>query len=302
MSRHEWQGADLLEALRHATATLIANVDDVNALNVFPVPDGDTGSNMVATLNAALEEALAVPADERGVPRVASAFAFGALMGARGNSGVILSQLFRGMSAAVQGDTVVGGRQLASAFQSGRDAAYAAVATPVEGTILTAASDAATAAEKSARDGANLEQVLRAAVAAATDAVERTPSLLPLLAHAGVVDAGARGLELLLRGALDYTLGKELPTVVAGHDIALPDFDALEEEGFGYETVFVVTPPPGARLDVLEIRRRLGEMGESVLVGGDERAAKVHIHNEHPDEVIAYGLTLGSLTRIVVEN
>lgn len=300
-----WGGDDLLQAFRHAAATLISEVDEVNALNVFPVPDGDTGSNMVATVNAALEEAMGIPADERSVGRVASTFAFGALMGARGNSGVILSQLFRGISATLQDVTTVGGAHLAEALRNGRDAAYSAVAQPVEGTILTVATDAATAAAERAAaldDPQRIEPVLQAALDAAVASVQRTPDLLPVLAHAGVVDAGGRGLEMLLRGALGYAQGKDLPTVVADHEIALPDFDALEEEGFGYETVFVVTPPAGGRLDVADIRQRLGEMGESVLVGGDERAAKIHIHNEKPDEVIAYGLTLGTLSRIVVEN
>ena len=302
MSSQEWDGPDLLEALRHATAALIADVDEVNALNVFPVPDGDTGSNMVATITAALDEALAVPDDERSVPRIANAFAFGALMGARGNSGVILSQLFRGMAAAVQSETRVGGRQLASAFESGRDAAYSAVAQPVEGTILTVATDASAAAARAARADASLAAVLSAAVEAAAESVKRTPTLLPLLAHAGVVDAGGRGLELLLRGARAFVEGKALPVVAAIYDVRLPDFDALEEEGFGYETVYLVTPSDGQRLAIEDIRRQLDELGESVLVAGDERAVKVHVHNARPDEVIAYGLTLGALSRITVEN
>ena len=302
MSRHEWSGADLLEALRHATATLIAEVDDVNALNVFPVPDGDTGSNMVATVGAALDEALNLAEAERSVPRVAAAFSFGALMGARGNSGVILSQLFRGLSAAVQEETVVGPRQLARALQAGRDAAYAAVATPVEGTMLTVATDVAATAERVAAGDVDIETLLLACAESAAESVARTPTLLPLLAQAGVVDAGGRGLELLLLGALGFAQGKGLPTVVAMHDVHLPDFSALEEEGFGYETVYVVSPADGARLDIDQIRNRLGEMGESVLVAGDERAVKIHIHNERPDEVLAYGLSLGTLSRIVVEN
>lgn len=298
-----WDGHDLLAALRHAAGSLRTRVDEVNAMNVFPVPDGDTGSNMLATVQAAIDEADGVPVNERTVGRVASAMSLGALMGARGNSGVILSQLFRGLGEAVDGRTSIGGAEFAEALRQGSRAAFAAVAKPVEGTILTVARDVAEAAGRAAEADDGLEGVLEAAAIAATESVERTPELLAILRRAGVVDAGGKGLELLLRGVLASVRGEALPaTSSAAQDIALPVLDALEDEGFGYETVYVVTPVEGDRLDVPEITRRLQQLGESVLVAGDHRAAKIHVHNERPDRVIAYGLSLGTLSRINVEN
>jgi len=298
-----WDGNGLLLALHAASAVLHAGLDEVNALNVFPVPDGDTGSNMLATVNAAIAEAEEIPDSERTVSRVAASISLGALMGARGNSGVILSQLLRGMGDAISGSGLVDGTILARAFIRGCETAYSAVANPVDGTILTVARDIARVAEKALEGNAGLEQVLTMAVGEAAASVLRTPDLLPVLRHAGVVDAGGRGLELMLRGALASVTGEHIPTQDESvHDIPLPTWDALEAEGLGYETVFVILPRGGTRLNVAQIRDRLDQLGESVLVAGDERAVKVHIHNERPDEVFAYGLSLGTLSRINVEN
>jgi len=298
-----WDGHDLLAALRHASAVLYSQVDEVNALNVFPVPDGDTGSNMLATIQAGITEAEEIPPSERSVTRVTAAINLGTLMGARGNSGVILSQLLRGMGESLSGHDRVGGREMADAFRRGCETAFGAITHPVEGTILTVARDVADASVSSAVTDDSLEEVLRVAVDTATASVLRTPELLPVLRHAGVVDAGARGLELLLRGALASLHEEPIPHGMRlPHDIALPTWDALEAEGYGYETVFVVLPPDGDRLDIGLIRTRLEQLGESVLVAGDERAVKIHVHNERPDEVIGFGLALGSLSRISVEN
>jgi len=298
-----WDGHGLLAALRHSAATLYASVDEVNALNVFPVPDGDTGSNMLATIQAALGEADQVPEAERTVPRVAAALSLGALMGARGNSGVILSQLFRGLGEAVNDVDEIGGRELARALRHGCEAAFSAVSQPVEGTILTVVRDASTAAAAALASNGTLEYVLAAAAAEAAASVARTPTMLPILANANVVDAGGKGFELLLRGALASVRGERAPQTGNGaHDISLPILDALEADGFGYETVFVVVPRDGELLDVAVIRRRLAEIGESVLVAGDPRAIKIHVHNDRPDEVVAYGLSVGSLSRINIEN
>ena len=303
MNSLAWNGHDLLAALKHSAATLNVGVDEVNALNVFPVPDGDTGSNMLATVHAALAEADNVPELERSVARVAAALSLGALMGARGNSGVILSQLFRGLGEAVSGVDEIGGRELAEALKQGCEAAFSAVAHPVEGTILTVVRDASTAAAAALVANGSLEHVLAAAVAEASASVARTPSMLPILKSAGVVDAGGKGLELLLAGALASVHGETAPHVARiTHDIPLPALDAIEADGYGYETVFIVVPRDGERLDIEAIRHKLSEIGESALVAGDASAAKVHVHNEHPDQVIAYGLSAGSLSRISVEN
>ncbi len=303
MNGHAWDGHDLLAALRHSTATLQAEVDEVDALNVFPIPDGDTGSNMLATLQAAVAEADRLVEHERSVPRVAAAMSSGALMGARGNSGVILSQVFKGLGNAVAGVEFIAGRELAEALRQGYDAAFASVSEPVDGTILTVARDAAAAAARSVDQNGSLDHVLDAAVSEAAAAVARTPGQLPLLARAGVVDAGGRGLELILRGALAAVRGEPLPH--AGrlhHDVALPLMDEPDGPGYGYETIFMVSPAEGGQLDLQSIRTTLATLGESVLVAGDPQAAKVHIHNEQPDAVLAFGLTLGTLSRISIEN
>jgi uncharacterized protein len=304
VSGPSWDGPDLLGALSQAMTMLSAHVDEVNALNVFPVPDGDTGSNMLATIQAAYDEAGTVAPTERTVQRVSAAIALGALMGARGNSGVILSQLFRGMSEAFQSRERVDGAALAEAFERGCVLAFAAVAHPVEGTILTVARAIAERATAKSKKDPDLEGVLTASVAAAIETVEKTPDLLPILREAGVVDAGGRGLELLVRGALAYMRDDDRlpPAGPEALHLAMPSFDGLEEDGFGYETVFVLMPPDGGELDTSAIRARLDQLGESVLVAGDSRAVKIHIHNERPDEVIAYGLSLGTLSRISVEN
>ncbi len=303
MNNMSWDGHDLMAAMRHAGAVLHANLDEVNALNVFPVPDGDTGSNMLATIQAAVAEAESVPPLERTPTRISSALSLGALMGARGNSGVILSQLLRGMGEAIAGHERVTAPILVEAFKRGCTTAFQAVAHPVVGTMLTVARDVAQASEKAPRGDGSIEHLLRVAVDEAAASVQRTPSLLPVLKEAGVVDAGGRGIELLLRGALASIQGDHLPHgMKLTNDIALPTWDALEAEGYGYETVFVILPPEGARLDVAAIRARLDRMAESVLVAGDDRAVKIHVHNERPDEVLGYGLTLGTLSRITIEN
>ena len=298
-----WDGEGLLTALQHAAATLNAQLDEVNALNVFPVPDGDTGTNMLATVQAAIAEAQSIPETERSVARIGAALSLGALMGARGNSGVILSQVFRGLGEAVADAPQIGGRELVGALEQGCSAAFAAVAEPVEGTMLTVVRDASRAAADAADGNGALEHVLSAAVAEAAASVERTPSLLPVLRRAGVVDAGGRGIELLLRGALASLHAEPVPTQARlPHDVALPDFDHLEIHEYGYETVFLVQPRPWERLDAAVIRERLAQLGESVLVAGDRNAVKIHVHNERPDEILAYGLSLGTLSRISVEN
>jgi DAK2 domain fusion protein YloV len=298
-----WDGHDLMAAMRHAGAVLDANLDEVNALNVFPVPDGDTGSNMLATIQAAVAEAESVPPLERTPTRISSALSLGALMGARGNSGVILSQLLRGIGEAIAGHDCVDAATLVRAFKRGCEAAFSAVAQPVEGTMLTVARDVADATGRAPRGDGSIEHVLRVAVEEAAASVQRTPDLLPVLKEAGVVDAGGRGIELLLRGALASIQGDHLPHAMnLTNDIALPTWDALEAEGYGYETVFVILPAEGTRLDIGAIRTRLDRMAESVLVAGDDRAVKIHVHNERPDEVLGYGLTLGTLSRITIEN
>jgi hypothetical protein len=303
MTRRACDGPGLLEGFRAAVVNLEAHVDEINGLNVYPVPDGDTGSNMFATVRAALDEAEAVAGEP--AERIAAAISFGALMGARGNSGVITSQIFRGMAEGLAGKKRFNGLDLAHALSQGAKAAYGAVAKPVEGTILTVIRESAAAAVAAAERDSDLESVLAVTVDAAEKSVAKTPSLLAILREAGVVDSGGQGLYRLFQGALLHVVGRA-PVVAApaGKRAAakVSTLVAHADEGFGYETMFLLQAEGSRLLDVDAIRIHLESIGESVLVAGDARALKVHVHNERPDLVIGYGLGLGSLSRISVEN
>jgi uncharacterized protein len=301
MTRRGGDGAGLLGAFRSAVDNLAAHVDEVNALNVFPVPDGDTGTNMLATVRAALAEAEAVT--DPSADRIAQALSLGALMGARGNSGVIASQIFRGMAEGMGGKHRFNGADLAHALTQGTATAYKAVAKPVEGTILTVIRESSVAAVAAADVGGDLEDVLTAAVEGARLAVAKTPSMLPILRDAGVVDAGGEGLYRIMEGTLQFLVSHDRAARPA--EVPAAQRAALRAEpadaGFGYETMFMLQAEAGP-IDVERLRDELAKIGESVLVAGDSRAVKVHVHNERPDHVIALGLSMGALTRITVEN
>jgi DAK2 domain fusion protein YloV len=321
MARRSCDGAGLLGAFRAAVAGLEAAVDEVNALNVFPVPDGDTGSNMIATVRAALAEAEAL-GPTVSAERVASAAAFGALMGARGNSGVITSQILRGIAEGLAGKTKFNALDLANALDQGTKAAYGAVAKPVEGTILTVIREASAAAVASAERERTLEAVMGTTVSAAHAAVAKTPSLLPILREAGVVDSGGQGLFRMMEAAAAFLSGDLVvpapkqaaaaQLVAAGHGAGghapseahhgAPPGAGLRDEGFGFETMFLARAADGKSLDVDGIRAYYESIGESVLVAGDAKAIKVHVHNERPDLVLAYALGLGTLSKITIEN
>ena len=319
MARRACDGEGLLGAFRAAAAGLEAAVDEVNALNVFPVPDGDTGSNMMATVRAALAEAEAL-GPTVSAERVASAAAFGALMGARGNSGVITSQILRGLAEGLAGRTRFNALDLANALDLGTKAAYGAVAKPVEGTILTVIREASAAAVAAAEHEPTIDAVMASTVTAAHRAVAKTPTLLAILREAGVVDSGGQGLFRLVEGANAFLTGDarvsaRLPGAVgvvtaassapAGRSAAhagAPAGAGMRDEGFGFETMFLAQAEPGRPLDVDAIRGYFESIGESVLVAGDARAIKVHVHSERPDQVLAYALGLGQLSKISVEN
>ena len=305
MSRRACNGAHLLGAFRAAVANLEAHVEQINALNVFPVPDGDTGSNMFATVKAALAEAEGAAADGKATAeRIAAAASFGALMGARGNSGVITSQILRGFAEGLAGKTRFNGLDLANALDLGTRAAYGAVAKPVEGTILTVIREASAAAVETAERENDVEAVLTVTLDAAEKSVARTPSLLPILRESGVVDAGGEGLYRLFQGALLFLIGQapEAARAPLGAPARASVLVAHADEGFGYETMFLLQARSSRSLDVDAIRDHLESIGESVLVAGDPRAVKIHVHNDRPDLVIAYGLEVGALSRISVEN
>ena len=270
MVRKACNGNGLLEAFRAAVANLEAHVDEINSLNVYPVPDGDTGSNMLATVKAALEEAEAVAGQS--AERVAAAISFGALMGARGNSGVITSQIFRGMAEGLGGKSRFNGLDLAHALSEGAKTAYGAVAKPVEGTILTVIRESAAAAVVAAERDNDIETVLAATLDAAEKSVARTPSLLAILREAGVVDSGGQGLYRLFQGALLDLTGKTPVGVAREHapgGVKPSTLVAHADEGFGYETMFLLRAEGHQGLDVDAIRDHLESIGESVLVAGD---------------------------------
>ncbi len=270
----------------------------INSLNVYPVPDGDTGTNMLLTMQAAYREIQDSPEEEVGA--IAHKVAHGALMGARGNSGVILSQIFRGLARSLDGVKAFDAVLFASALREAAATAYKAVIKPVEGTILTVAREAAEAAVNAAATSRDLRHVLAQVVREARESVTRTPSLLPVLAEAGVVDAGGQGLFIILEGMLRYSRGERLTLdteLVAKMDLQELHLD--REEGYGYDVQFIIH---GDGLNVEEIRATISSLGECALVVGDSRAVKVHVHTPEPGTPINYGASLGSLSRVIVEN
>jgi DAK2 domain fusion protein YloV len=316
MTRLYVDGPTLLRAVRAATRNLERHVDEVDSLNVFPVPDGDTGSNMLATMKAALAEAETLPQDRRDLDSVAEALSRGALAGARGNSGVILSQIIRGMTHGADGRQRASGVDFAAGLRKGSEVAYQSVLTPVEGTILTVIRDAADAAESAAGRQPHVEAVLTDVIEAAASSVQRTPTLLPVLEDAGVVDSGGQGLYRVLEGMLQVEEGprrgvavarieRDAATAVARAEAAADTHAGHDHGGHvgseehGYETQYLLSAPDGG-IDVAALRAAIQAVGDSVVVAGDERLARVHVHGERPDLAIAAGLAWGRLTNVEI--
>ncbi|KAA3663315.1 MAG: DAK2 domain-containing protein, partial [Chloroflexi bacterium] len=275
----------------------------VNSLNVFPVPDGDTGTNMLLTMRAAYGRIQ--DSDELHAGKVAEKLAHGALMGARGNSGVILSQIWRGLAKGLQGKEQFDTVTLARALNDAADTAYGGVMRPVEGTILTViragAKEAIDAAEKSSDLRFMLERVLERC----QQSLERTPELLPVLKQAGVVDSGGQGLVYLFEGMLQYVHGQlnelkegggETAVHAPAQAFAIPETGQIENP---YDVQFILM---GKNLNVEEVRNRIDAMGDSTVVVGDENTIKVHIHVQDPGEPLSYGISLGDITDVVLEN
>ncbi len=289
-------GPTLRAALAAATAWLEQNAERINALNVFPVPDGDTGSNMWLTMQSAVAEANRV-APEATAGAVARAASHGALMGARGNSGVILSQILRGVARALDDRPTFGAAELAAALTEGAATAYKGVIRPVEGTILTVAREAAESASQAARDGADLLQTLAHAVQAAKESLARTPTLLPVLAEAGVVDAGGQGYLAVLEGLWRHFRGEEQTETATAPSAT--DKPVVAEATYGYCTEFIVR---GENVDEEELRRAIASMGDSVLVVGEPGLIRVHVHTFDPGAVLSFALRHGTLHKIKIDN
>ena len=294
-------GDDLRQMFAAGRSSLELNVGVINALNVFPVPDGDTGTNMLLTLKAADEEFAGL--EGVGAGTVAQAMAWGTLMGARGNSGVILSQFFQGWAQGLQGLDTFGGRELAETLSRATDAAYKAVSKPVEGTILTVIKEAArVGAEAVAAGETDPVEVWEQACEGARRALAETPDLLPVLKEAGVVDAGGLGLVAMMEGARAYLRGEEAAPLDMDVGRVAPSASYLtstEEEAYGYCTQFLLQ---GADLDVEAVRSRMASVADSTVVVGDATALKVHVHTDDPGPVISYAVSLGTITQVNVDN
>ena len=296
-----------------ATELFERHVEAVNALNVFPVPDGDTGTNMFLTLRDMLRETDATGGPTAG--EVAAAMAKGALMGARGNSGVILSQFFKGFASELDGKSDFGAVELASALQRAREFSYSAVGEPVEGTLLTVITRVAEAARESVQAGDSVHDLLDAVCDASKRAVELTPTMLPILREAGVVDAGGLGLYVILEGVRMYARGEDPGTI----ELALPGpvgviaaavepgfasvsaefLNATDEELYGYCTQFIVS---GESLDPEALREQMASLAGSIVVVGDQRMVKVHVHADDPGRVLSVGVSLGGLSQVKIDN
>ena len=308
----------LLQKMVQAASTrLNKQAEYVNSLNVFPVPDGDTGTNMGMTVTNGAKEVADKPANTVG--EVGQILSKGLLMGARGNSGVITSQLFRGFGQSIKGKEELDGKDLAQAFQAGVEVAYKAVMKPVEGTILTVSRGAATAALKKAEETDDAVEVMRATVEGAKRALAKTPDMLPVLKEVGVVDSGGQGLVYIYEGFLSALTGEYIasedfqatPAVMseminAEHHKSVAGHVATEDITFGYCTEIMVALRQGPTyvkdFDYEEFRNYLNDLGDSLLVVNDDEIVKVHVHTEDPGLVMQAGLQYGSLVKVKVDN
>ncbi len=305
------------EMVQSASTRLNKQAEYVNSLNVFPVPDGDTGTNMGMTIENGAKEVADKSASTVG--EVAGIFAKGLLMGARGNSGVITSQLFRGFSQSVKEKEELTGQDLALAFQSGVEVAYKAVMKPVEGTILTVSRGAAIGAKKKAEETNDAVEVMKAALDSAKVALAKTPDMLPVLKEVGVVDSGGQGLVFIYEGFLSALTGEYIASeefqatpatmtemINAEHHKSVASHVATEDIKYGYCTEIMVALKKGPtyvkEFDYDEFRNYLNELGDSLLVVNDDEIVKVHVHTEDPGLVMQEGLKYGSLVKVKVDN
>lgn len=310
-------GGQFQAMVQAGSMRLDQNAEYVNQLNVFPVPDGDTGTNMNLSMTSGAKAVSNSVAENVG--ELATVLSKGLLMGARGNSGVILSQLFRGFAKAIQNEKELDSTQFAAAFANGVETAYKAVMKPVEGTILTVARESARAGIKKSQETDDCLEVMEAVVVGAKKSLAKTPDLLPVLKEVGVVDSGGQGLLFIYEGFFSALSGKELdlpnfqPTpaemsemVNAEHHRSVAGHVSTAEIKFGYCTEIMVKIGEGetvdSEFDYDIFRNYLNELGDSLLVVADEEVIKVHVHTEHPGEVMNYGQKFGSLIKIKVDN
>ena len=307
---HHLDGARLRQLFETGVSWLEAHAPHINALNVFPVPDGDTGTNMLATMRSALKalaESRSGAEAGESVVEVARRAARGAVLGARGNSGVILSQILSGFAQMQERKEHLTAADLARAFRRASDSAYQAVMKPVEGTILTVARAVAEEAERAAAESGDVHELFRRVTQAAQEALARTPEMLPILKQAGVVDSGGQGLVTLLEGMFHGLRGEAAPSLAhpleTDEPQALPELEELPpmlaEGRYGYDIQYLIH---GQDLDVAAIRAQINRLGECPLVVGDSSLVKVHVHALTPGPALDYGASQGMLDDVVVEN
>ncbi|MDW5556091.1 DAK2 domain-containing protein [Streptococcus mutans] len=308
----------LFQGMVQAAATRLGKqAEYVNSLNVFPVPDGDTGTNMGMTMDNGAKEVSDKPASTVG--EVGQILSKGLLMGARGNSGVITSQLFRGFGQSIKNKEELTGKDLAQALQAGVEVAYKAVMKPVEGTILTVSRGAATAAIKKSENTDDTVEVMQAALDGAKAALAKTPDLLPVLREVGVVDSGGQGLVFIYEGFLsaltgDYIISEDFQATPANmteminaeHHKSVASHVATEDITFGYCTEIMVALKQGPTyvkdFNYENFRNYLNNLGDSLLVVNDDEIVKVHVHTEDPGLVMQEGLKYGALVKVKVDN
>ncbi|WP_027954156.1 DAK2 domain-containing protein [Halobacillus kuroshimensis] len=314
MTLQKLDGRTLAEMILQGAHYLKQNSQMIDALNVFPVPDGDTGTNMNLSMTSGADEVRNVSQDHAGA--VSTSLSKGLLMGARGNSGVILSQVFRGFAKAIENKEVLTTRDFSDALQGGVKTAYKAVMKPVEGTILTVAREAAEASVEIAEKEEDFIPFMEGVVEAAKASLKRTPELLPVLKEVGVVDSGGQGLVTIYEGFLANLKGEEMPDVEemvsmnemvnAEHHKLAQDFMNTEDIHYGYCTEFMVKFEEDKLAenpyDEEAFRNRLSEFGDSLLVVSDEELVKVHVHVEYPGEAMTLGQKYGSLINMKIEN
>ncbi|MGX7106832.1 DAK2 domain-containing protein [Hutsoniella sourekii] len=315
MKLTQLKAEDFQKMVLAGASNLTANVELINSLNVFPVPDGDTGTNMNMSFVSGKDNLLASQANHVGV--LAQALAKGLLMGARGNSGVILSQIFRGFSQAIADYKDLEAEQFVAAFVGGVDSAYKAVMKPVEGTILTVAREAGIAAEEALNDTSDIVEIMRRIVQGASDALDSTPDLLPVLKQVGVVDSGGKGLLCIYEGFLASLTGELVASEPEdsshqGHSHAMFANEneehplSMEDITYGYCTEIMVRigqgPTVKEAFDYDQFRETLNQLGDSLLVVADDEIVKVHVHTEDPGHVMQLGQEFGELIKIKVDN
>ncbi|APT47175.1 DAK2 domain-containing protein [Bacillus safensis] len=312
MSIRNLDGRSFAKMILAGAHHLSQNAQIVDALNVFPVPDGDTGTNMNLSMTSGAKAVEETNTDHIG--KVGVALSKGLLMGARGNSGVILSQLFRGFSKHIEQKETIDAKEFALALQAGVDTAYKAVMKPIEGTILTVAKDAAKKAVAVSAAEDQIDRVLELTIEEARASLDRTPDLLPVLKEVGVVDSGGKGLLCVYEGFLASLRGEELPPksaslptlkelVSAEHHKSAQSHMNTEDIEFGYCTEFMVKFEEDKQsFDENAFREDLSEFGDSLLVVSDDTLAKVHIHAEQPGDVLSYAQRYGSLINMKIEN